>query len=309
MNTSVQTHRGTLLLAEFSDALHAHRTDQALHPHEMRQLVDGAQAGGSIAVEYTPQKLLFFHPQHRPLLALARDMLALCARLRAADAQRHSLSARIMLGYGTVQLQEHRAFGDWTHRMSGSMAHVPVHAIAALSEFVETCPPSEFREPPRPLRPGLFLLQTTDTDSVETQLGSRLSAAELGVFTRLSLRVHGEARMVQIADCPLLIGRDKSCGVQLSSPTASRVHGRIEYLHGLFYYVDDSRNGSYLLNSDGEELHVARDRIVLAGSGAISPGAPIAEQKGEVLRYTTHSQKLEMGGDSGGDTRPLGSRR
>lgn len=309
MNTTVQTYRGTLLLAEFSDALRAHRTDQALHPHEMRQLVDGAEAGGSIAVEFTPQKLLFFHPQHRPLLTLARDMLALCARLRTADAQRHALSARIILGYGTVQLQQNRAFGDWTHRMSGSMAHVPVHSIAALAEFVDTCPPSEFHEKPRLLRPGLFLLQTTDNDVVETQLGSRLGAADMGVFTSLTLRVHGETRTIQAAECPLLIGRDKSCGVQLSSQTASRVHGRIEYQQGRFYYVDDSRNGSYVLNSDGEELHLVRDRIVLAGSGAISPGAPIAEQKGEVLRYSTQSQKLEMGDGRGGDTRPLGRLR
>lgn len=309
MNTSVQMHRGILLLAEFSDALRAYRTDQALNPHEMRQLVDGAEAGGSVAIEYTPQKLLFFHPQHRPLLTLARDMLALCARLRMADVQRHALCTRAILGFGPVQLKDNRAIGDWTHRLSGSMAHVPAHAIAGLSEFVETCPPSELQEAPRPLRPGLYLLQATDTDVVETQLGSRLGAAEMGVFTRLNLRVRGETRTIQAADCPLLIGRDKSCGVQLNSLTASRVHGRIEYLHGRFYYVDDSRNGSYVLNSDGEELHVVRDRLVLAGSGAISPGAPIAEQKGEVLRYSAHSQKLEMGGSDDGDTRPLRPQR
>lgn len=310
MNNPVPTQVGTLLLAEFTDALHAHRGDQApaLRSHEVRQLVEGAEAGGSTILEQTPQKLLFFHPQHRPLLRFAHQILELCARLRRTDPQRHALSERVLLGHGPVQLHGNRAVGDWTHRMNGSMAHVPSHAIAALSEFVDSCPASELQDPPRTLRPGLSLLYRTDTSIVETQLGSRLSAAEQGVFTELTLRLRGETHTAQIADCPMLIGRDKSCGIQLSSPTASRVHGRIEHHQGRFYYVDDSRNGSYVLTGEGEELRIAKDRIVLVGSGAISAGAPIAEQKGEVVRFSTQSHKLGMDA-GGGDTRPMGRAR
>ncbi len=310
MSTPLTVHRGSLLLVMLGDALRAHRTDEALHGYELRPLLESAQAEGAVLLENKPQRLLLFHPQHLPLLNMARDVLALCARIRNSDAQRHALAARLLLGYGSVQLQANRALGDWTHRMNGLMAHVPAHSIAALSEFIETCPPEALKEPAKSLRPGLFLLQTTDTSVVETQLSSRLSAADQGIFTSLTLRLRGEARTIQAGDCPVLLGRDQSCTIQLSSPTASRVHGRIDYQQGRFYYVDDSRNGSYILTSEGEELRVSRDRLVLVGSGAISPGAPISEQKGEVLRFNAHSQRLGMQGESDdhdqvGDTRPL----
>jgi len=310
MSTPLTIHRGSLLLVELGDALRAHRTDEALHSYEIRPLIESAAADGAVLLENKPQRLLLFHPQHQPLLSMARGVLALCARIRNADAQRHALAARLLLGYGPVQLQGNRALGDWTHRMNGSMAHVPAHSIAALSDFVETCPPEALTEPAKSLRPGLFLLQTTDTSVVETQLSSRLSGAGQGIFTSLTLRLRGEARTIQAVDCPILLGRDQNCTIQLSSPTASRVHGRIDYQQGRFFYVDDSRNGSYILTNEGEELRVNHDRLVLVGSGAISPGAPISEQKGEVLRFVAHSQKLGMQGDSedhdqAGDTRPM----
>ncbi len=310
MSTTPTVHRGTLLLILLGDTLRAHQTDEALRNYEIRPLLESAAAEGAVLLENRPQRLMLFHPQHQTLLNVARDVLAVCARIRNADAQRQALSARLLLGYGSVQLQGDRALGDWTHRMNGLMTHVPAHSIAALAEYVETCPADVLKEPAKSLRPGLFLLHTTDTSVVETQLNSRLSAVDQGVFTSLSLRLRGETRTIQAVDCPVLLGRDQSCTIQLSSPTASRVHGRIDYLQGRFYYVDDSRNGSYVLTSEGEELRVSHDRLVLVGSGAISPGAPISEQKGEVLRFAAHSQRLGMQGDNedydqAGDTRPL----
>ena len=97
---------------------------------------------------------------------------------------------------------------------------------------------------------------------------------------------HGGTQLNLTAkDCPLTVGRDKTCGLHLDGDVASRVHGRIEFVHDKFYFVDDSRNGTYLLNPQGEEVFLHRERLPLLGRGVISPGAPVVKQTGEVLRY------------------------
>ena len=92
-------------------------------------------------------------------------------------------------------------------------------------------------------------------------------------------------------DCPFTLGRDKSCALQLDGDVASRVHGQIEFVHDKFYYVDDSRNGTYLLTLQGEEVFLHSERRPLLGRGVISPGAPVIKQTGEVVRYVCRSEQ------------------
>lgn len=102
---------------------------------------------------------------------------------------------------------------------------------------------------------------------------------------RLELTHGGTQLALAAADCPVTLGRDKSCLLHLDGDVASRIHGRIEFQHDKFYFVDDSRNGTYLLTPQGEEVFLHRERLPLLGKGVISPGAPIVKQTGEVIRY------------------------
>jgi len=110
---------------------------------------------------------------------------------------------------------------------------------------------------------------------------------------RLELTHGGNQLKIVAKDCPVTLGRDKSCTLHLDGDVASRVHGRIEFLHDKFYFVDDSRNGTYLLTPQGEEVFLHRERLPLLGRGVISPGAPIVKQTGEVVRYACrHDDEL-----------------
>ena len=111
------------------------------------------------------------------------------------------------------------------------------------------------------------------------------SSDPVAAIDRLELSSGSSYRVLTAADCPLTVGRDKSCGHPLDGDIASRVHGRIEYLHDKFYFIDESRNGTYLLTPQGEEIFLHHERLPLLGRGVISPGSPIVQQTGEVLRY------------------------
>lgn len=115
------------------------------------------------------------------------------------------------------------------------------------------------------------------------------TAAPASSGERLELSHGGVQLSIAAHDCPLTLGRDKSCGLHLEGDAASRLHGRIEFMQGQFYLVDASRNGTYLLTPQGEEVFLRGERLPLSGHGVISPGAPIVKQTGEVVRYVCRS--------------------
>ncbi|MEQ1440046.1 FHA domain-containing protein [Fontimonas sp. SYSU GA230001] len=284
----------SLLLAEFSDTRRALVTDQALNPDEIRQLTLEAAAVRGTVAEADGRRLLVRFEQPDAAFGFAQTVQHMMEGLRARNPERHSLCARVILGHGPMVLDGGRPRSHWLHRLSGLVSRVPVHCIAALKNFVDQLPAGTLPAAPQTLAAELYLLKGADAAAVETQLASPLDVADVGVFTAITLRVRGVPRVFRAADCPILIGRDERCAVRVSSDTASRIHGRIEYVHGKFYYVDDSRNGSWVLIGSGEEVKLAKDRAVLTGQGAISPGAPLSQQKGEVVRYECQTTRLSM---------------
>lgn len=300
----------SLLLAEFSDQRRAFVTDQALNPDETRQLTLECGALKGRIVEIDARRLLAQFDQPAQAFAFAQIIQRMMEGLRARNPERHSLAARVILGHGPLVLEGGRPRSNWLHRLSGLISRVPVHCVAALQNFVDHLPGGTLPAGPQALGTDLFMLQGANATAVETQLASPLDVSDLGVYTAITLRVRGLPRVFRAADCPILIGRDERCAVRITSDMSSRIHGRIEYVHGKFYYVDDSRNGTWVLVGSGDEVKLTKDRTVLAGQGAISPGAPLSQQKGEVVRFECQTTRLSMpsdapSGDAEGDTKRL----
>lgn len=70
----------------------------------------------------------------------------------------------------------------------------------------------------------------------------------------------------------LTIGRDKSNDLHVPGNHVSRSHARIDFLGGKFLLSDQSSNGTYVSFRKGKSVHLKRDKVVLYGSGTISPG-------------------------------------
>ncbi len=296
---------GALVLAEFVDPRRAPVSDQALNAAEVERLSLHASAGSGQMLELSGRTLLCFFPQAGKALDCAREIQALTAAVRSAQPARNTLTARVIIGYGQLALAGGRPRGDWPQRLTELMSRVPAHCIAALKTCIAQLPAAALKTPPQALGGDLLLLQPAEAAAVETRMPAS-PVADAGLFTTITLRVRGVPQDFRAADCPIVIGRDPRCAVPIAADTASRTHGRIEYRQGKFYYVDVSRNGSWVLIGSGEEIHLTKDRIVLAGEGAISPGAPLAQQSGDVLRYSCLSTRPPMPRSaSDGDARAM----
>lgn len=300
------SYRGSVLLGDFVDARLGEISSTPLLHSERQSMAQLVQKHGGQTMEASVRNFSALFPQGQNALIVARQILRDVVKWRNTDPNRRGLTCRLILGYGQVTVDGNRMHGDWTHRLSGLISHVPEYSIAALSEFVEhlqLAPPKALKTATGQMLYQLPGLTEDVEDKAQTRHAPSLQIADTGVFTEITLSIAGNPRVVRAAECPLQVGREKSCGVSLTGDMVSRVHGVISYERGKFFYADDSRNGSFVLTASGEEVFLRGERLPLIGQGAISPGAPLATQTGQVLRYSCTSSRLSMAGDKNHSTR------
>lgn len=294
--TNVFTCQGTVLYASFSDVQDDEVSDAPLLQAEIRTLSNLIQQAGGQLIEVTSRRIYGLYLRadaaEKSAIALRKEIL----RLRETDPNYSRLSVRLLLAYGSVQLENDKVHVDWMPQLPKLIAHVPELAIAALGNYIAQARPEVA---PQCLSKGddVWLISAYDKIDVDQQTrhASRLQKADNAVFTHITVSAGGKQRMIRASDCPVSLGREASCSIIINGDTASRQHGHIGFDHGKFYYADQSRNGSYVLTASGEELFVNNERITLFGKGAISPGAPLTKQTGIVVRYDCTSTHLTMG--------------
>ncbi|MBS1190666.1 MAG: family 3 adenylate cyclase [Rhodocyclaceae bacterium] len=102
---------------------------------------------------------------------------------------------------------------------------------------------------------------------------AQAAAAAEKSSTKLCLRYHGRAYLLDNKTPILSLGRDSSSDVVIEDRKASRHHARIEKRGDQFVYVDRSTNGSYVTLAAAKETMIRRTEIVLLGAGSVCFGA------------------------------------
>jgi len=78
------------------------------------------------------------------------------------------------------------------------------------------------------------------------------------------------------------IGRADDNDLVIKGNLISRIHAKVEMRRGKFVLIDQSTNGTFLQNAQGEETFIRRDTSTLSGEGIIGlgrvaqPGTPLA---------------------------------
>lgn len=87
------------------------------------------------------------------------------------------------------------------------------------------------------------------------------------------------------------MGRGEICDIVVQNNFASRQHARIELRFGKFVLVDQSTNGTYTRSSDGNVARIAREEMILQGSGSISMGRPYTENPVDLIEFAITSTR------------------
>lgn len=298
----MSTPGNVFLYVDFADRTQT--GEQALTYMERHEMTGIISKHGGAMIESVSRKLVASFLRAPDALECARTLRAAANKLRNNDPARRNLIYRVLLDYRMAATDKNMK-GNIAEHLSWHISAVPANSIAALRDFVERVPGIEPK--PRLLNPAqanakdtrspLYLVAGESLyaeEEEETRAGSVMSIASVGMFSEMELRAGSRVRKLNPTDCPVSVGRSKTCGFSVNVDLASRVHGNIGYEHEKFTYTDASKNGSFVTLPGGDEVHLLGERVVLAGEGYISLGAPRAKQPGDVVRYICRATKLDF---------------
>jgi hypothetical protein len=292
--------QGPILYADF----HAGRTSgPVVRPDalgEANALGALIQRHGGESLDPFSQRLTAAFFRYPDALLCAHDVRALAQRVGAGRPAEARPVCRILLAHGPIPAPGSLDVPKVALALATRIARVPADSISSTEEFLGRLP----HPPPAVALPGaapgataarVYLLAAAGiaiTPDEKTREMAALAPHAATAYTRLTLRVGMTARQLAPADCPLTIGRDRTCGLLLQGPDVSRVHGRVTHAKGKFVYSDASRNGSFVTIPGGTELHVHNESLMLVGQGVISPGLPAGQQTGDVLEFDSQAAGL-----------------
>ncbi len=103
---------------------------------------------------------------------------------------------------------------------------------------------------------------------------------------KLKLTYHDIKLTLDQERTQVVMGRSKSADITVAEALASRQHVRLEARRGKFYIIDQSTNGTYIMNGDQENF-LRREEMLITGSGQISLGRAFSENPQEVVHFNS----------------------
>ena len=113
-----------------------------------------------------------------------------------------------------------------------------------------------------------------EVSNVDEELGNK----------RLFIWFQDEIHEIKRGDDNVWIGRSSDCLASFASRFVSRQHARLYFEDGAYYLADDSINGTYIKNDDGETF-ITKGKVVVKGSGVISLGVPLDHSESDLIHF------------------------
>jgi len=203
------------------------------------------------------------------------------------------VAIRIGCHFGPVMLENRDVFGAAVHTANRMTSQAKAGQIVTTAATVERLSP-EWRASCRQIDVATLkgqgsevalyevLWQTEDVTSMVPGIASE-SRAPRGM--RLRLRCEDRELVVDEQHAAVTIGRAEDCNIVIKGNLISRLHARIEISRNKFVLVDQSTNGTFVQNADGEESFVRRDSVQIRGQGMIGLGRMPEQDSPQTIRF------------------------
>jgi class 3 adenylate cyclase len=199
------------------------------------------------------------------------------------------VSIRVGCHFGPVVQEQNDIFGAAVHTANRMTSQAKAKQIVMSGETVEKMSP-KMQEQTRQIdvatvrgkmdEVALYELlwnpeeATSMLPTIEWENRGRSVSRMLLTFRDQSVEISDTRKSANI-------GRADDNDLVVKGNLISRIHAKVELRRGKFVLVDQSTNGTFLLNVRGEETFVRRDSTELNGEGTIGLGR--AEEPGDSL--------------------------
>jgi class 3 adenylate cyclase len=195
------------------------------------------------------------------------------------------MSIRIGFHYGPILLDGDHIFGDTIHVARRVTSLAKAQQTLTTGQTVELIAPTEQlvirfvdRTPLKGKTDTFEIFEIVWDEGAATANAESLDAEEAVHASRdvLDLGTEDGAFVLDATTPVVTIGRDPRADLVFDHEKVSRLHARIEQRRDRFVIVDQSMNGSKVIESDGRRRFVRRDEYVLGRAGTIvlGPGDP-----------------------------------
>jgi hypothetical protein len=209
--------------------------------------------------------------------------------------QGQHVAIRIGCHFGPVVLQDKDIFGASVHTANRMTSQAKAGQIILSADTVRRCS-LEWRALSRRVDVTALRGLAEEMELVEVlwqqeDVTSMLPSIDMGAArqrraTRVRVRYMGRDYLLDDAKKELTLGRAEENDIVVKGTLISRLHAKIEIARDRFLLVDQSTNGTFVINQEGKEAFVRRDSMVLQGRGLVGLGKLPDVNAADVIRYS-----------------------
>jgi len=220
------------------------------------------------------------------------------SRITAENRQEGRIPVSIRIGchYGPVVQEQNDIFGAAVHTANRMTSQAKAKQIIISGGTVEKMKP-DLRMQTRQIDVATVRGKLDEVALYELLWNPEEATSMLPTIewenqrkaSRLMLNFRGQNVEISEKRKSVIMGRADDNDLVIKGNLISRIHAKVEMRRGKFMLVDQSTNGTFVQNVQGEETFVRRDSTELHGEGTIGLGR--AEPPGSAL--AVHFETME----------------
>ncbi len=107
--------------------------------------------------------------------------------------------------------------------------------------------------------------------------------------TTVTIKFNDREVEVSEANPSMTLGRHSKNAIKVPDNRSSRIHTKVEFRRGKIFLIDQSTNGTYLVNMKGEQNFIHHDEYLMEGQGVFGLGREVTPEDPLAIHFSVNN--------------------